>query len=622
MRSGWAQPGMEKDPLSFDAQIRSIVRYNCYGCHNDDEASGEVNLARDENPGLLRKHRKTWIKVREVVESREMPPDDELSDDKREKLIAYLDKTLDQIDCESFANPYTTTARRLTRIEYEQTVRRLTGLDLMLTEDFSPDPVSFGFAGLGATVGISEVQVEQYADAAKRITTALQESRETESRAFDNWFGQRLRHHSKTDLEAKQQTQHAERVLRKFASEAFRRPVDESYLQSLMRVYDVARRQEQDEVAAIAAAMRGVLMSPRFFMRIEQSRVDAPEAYPVDDFDLATRLSFFLWSGPPDSVLLKLAGEGRINDERVLRKQVRRMLRDERVVEGLVANFFGQWLQLNHIDQHTVNVDRYPGFDQALRTAISGEPRRVLTEMVRKDLPVITLIDAKFTYVNQRLAKHYGYPFSEESDSEGFVRIATPDRRRGGLLTTAALLMLTSDPGRTNVPRRGNFVAGTYFGDPPPPPPPGVPELGEQADSGDRPLRELLEEHRKNPACASCHAKMDPLGFALENFDATGRWRTEDAGANIDASGELSSGETFAGVIELKDVLLRNKSKLIRHMTERMLVYALGRSLQTQDECVVRDAVSAADSHGDRLSAIVETIVLSFAFRNRFETSW
>lgn len=614
-----AQPGSEDLAVTFKTHVQGIVDMHCYQCHNEEDSSGNVNLAQDRDHRMLLEHRKTWLKVRQVVESGEMPPEDSLDEDQRRRLIEYLDASLSEIVCDSEEDPRTPVARRLTNNEYTLAVRDLTGLDLPLSQRFAPDPVSFGFAGLGSSVGLSAVNVEQYAETARMIAGTLVKSRQSRPRVFANTFGKSLMSRE-AYVQIGDRDLYARRVIQRFASRAFRRPVDRDYLDGLMRVYHASMKRDSNPIVAIAMAMRTVMMSPRFFMRIEQTQIDATEAYAVDPYDLASRLSFFLWSAPPDDTLLKLAQSGKLLSDDVLRQQTRRMLASDRVRDGLVRNFFGQWLQLNTLQQHHVDQNEFPDFDPAIRKSMLGEVAEVLAVMVRRDLPVTTLVDAKFTFLNRPLAAHYGLPDpTGESEKDRLVPVRLSDRRRGGVLTSAAILTLQADPGRTNVPRRGNYVAGTFLGDPPPPPPPDVPALEESASDEDRPLRERLEEHRRNPACASCHAKMDPLGFALENYDAVGRWREKDAGSDIDASGELPGGDSFDGPVELKDLLLRSKEKLIRNLTEKLIVYAVGRGLHSRDECIVRDAVAAAADRGDRFSALVETIVLSRPFRYRGE---
>jgi len=358
-----------------------------------------------------------------------------------------------------------------------------------------------------------------------------------------------------------------------------------------------------------------VLISPRFLVRIESVRPGVRGPYPVDDYDLASRLSFFIWSGPPDDVLLDLAAKKALSSPEVLETQTRRMLADPRS-RALAENFIGQWLQLRGLATHKPDPRKFPEFTESLREAMQQEMSLVLGELVRQDRPVTELIDAGHTYVNEELARHYGLP---KVSGKEMRRVALPDSRRGGVLTSAAVLMTQADPDRNNVPRRGNYIAGAILGTPPPPPPPNVPSLEDSkvADGKPQTVRQMLEVHRRNPECANCHAKIDPLGFSLENFDAIGRWRDMDGGAPVDASGVLPTGQAFSGPVELKKILLGRRDDFVRTMGENMLIYAMGRGLQLEDECVIRDLQKAASAGEYRFSTIVLTIVKSHPFRHR-----
>jgi hypothetical protein len=403
-------------------------------------------------------------------------------------------------------------------------------------------------------------------------------------------------------------------VSQQFASRAFRRPAEEPYVEQLMGLYDLARDKGQSHEAAVGHLLTSVLISPQFLLRIETNRPDQEEPYPVDDYELATRLSYFLWSRPPDEPLLRLAEAGTLSQDQTLEAETRRMLADPRSA-ALADHFFGQWLSLRDAATHQPDREQFPEFDESLRAAMVEEMRRFLAELVRQDRPITDLIDANYTYLNQTLARHYAI---DGDFGDQWQRVTLNDRRRGGVITSAALTMLLADPGRTNVPRRGNYIAGRLLGTPPPPPPADVPLLEEvAADAEHKTLRELLELHRSKPECASCHAKMDPLGFALENYDAIGRWREQDSGQPIDASGQLADGRRFVGPLGLKDVLLEKRDAFAKTMVRNLLIYALGRGLQGSDECVVRDCLDAASKNEDRFSSVVVAITQSVPFRYR-----
>jgi hypothetical protein len=291
------------------------------------------------------------------------------------------------------------------------------------------------------------------------------------------------------------------------------------------------------------------------------------------------------------------------------------MLADPRS-RALADNFIGQWLQLRGLATHKPDLKKFPTFTEPLRGAMQQELTLFLSEVIRKDRPVTDLISADYTYVNEELARHYGLAGVSGKEMR---RVALRDPRRGGVLTSAAVLMIQADPDRNNVPRRGNYIAGAILGMAPPPPPPDVPSLEEAktADGKPRTLRQRLELHRQKPDCMGCHSKIDPLGFSLENFDAIGRWRDEEEGAPVDASGVLPNGQAFSGPVELKEILLARRDDFTRTMTENLLIYALGRGLQLEDECVVRDVLKAAAADEYKFSTLVLTIVRSHPFRHR-----
>ncbi len=607
--SAFGQPGKQNDPLSWDRSISRLVSTYCTRCHNHNQTRGDVNLARDENPRMILQHRQTWETALVMIEAEEMPPDGQRQPSKRDRelLIQFLTETLEAQDPNAARDPGKPTLRRLNRVEYDNAVADLTGLDLHLADGFPPDPSGYGFDNIGDALTLTPVQVEQYHEAAKTIVRALLDSKQVAPDAYDTVFFIR------PDGEVEESAA-ARRIVQRFATRAFRRPVNEGFVDRLLEIYAQARSLGQPHDTAVGHMLTAVLISPRFLMRVEDDQPDETGPYAVDDFELATRLSFFLWSRPPDETLLELAAKEELGKIDVLERQARRMLADRRS-KALVDNFFGQWLGLREMQTHQPDQAHFPEFDDSLREAMLDEVHAVLLEILQQNRSLTELIDCDFTYVNERLAAFYGL---EEVTGSGMQRIPLPDRRRGGLLTSAAILMLQSDPTRTNIPRRGNYIAGRILGAPPPPPPPGVPPLDDAtADGQVRTLRETFELHRNKSECASCHAKIDPIGFSLENYDAIGRWREEDAGLPIDASAELPDGRSFEGPVELKQVLLERKEQFLRTLARNMLIYALGRGLQSSDNLVIRDMLEATEADRDRCWAMVLTIIKSYPFRYR-----
>jgi hypothetical protein len=600
-----------KDPLSFDHSVRGILEKHCWSCHNDEKQKGDVNLTRDQNPRMIARNRKLWQTVLEVVESKQMPPkkaERPLSDENRKKIVGFVQKTLGTLDCGEARDPGKPVIRRLNRTEYDNAILELTGLALHLAEDFSPDATGYGFDTIAEALALSPVLVQQYHQAALKLLAELVDRKAAHPESYARVFlPEQTRGLPERDA--------ARKVIERFALGAFRRPADPALIDKLLGIYDKARARGVTHEAAVRPMLEAVLISPRFLVRIESSRPGVQGPYPVDDYDLASRLSFFLWSAPPDDELLALAAEKKLSSPDVLEAQARRMLASPRS-RALADNFIGQWLQLRGLASHKPDPKAFPQFTESLRDAMQQELALFLGEVVRRDRPVTELIDARYTYVNEELARHYGLDGVRGKDLR---RVMLTDPRRGGVLTSAAVLMIQSDPDRNNVPRRGNYIAGAILGSPPPPPPPNVPSLEDTKVGDGKPqtLRQRLEAHRRNPECAGCHSKIDPLGFSLENFDAIGRWRDEEAGAPVDASGVLPNGQAFTGPVELKKILLLRRDDFVRTMSENLLIYALGRGLQLEDECVLRDAQKAAAAGEYKFSTLVLTIVTSHPFRHR-----
>ena len=361
-------------------------------------------------------------------------------------------------------------------------------------------------------------------------------------------------------------------------------------------------------------ALRRILASPDFVLRVERDAADlVPGAVRrVSDVELASRLSFFLWSTLPDAELLRVAGEGRLGRRDVLEQQVRRMLADDRA-RALVDNFGGQWLYLRNLRNIYPNPREFSDFDENLREAMLREMEMFLDSIIREDRPVTDLMTADDTFLNERLARHYGVPGVY---GDWFRRVTLQQPERHGLLGKGAILVVTSLATRTSPVVRGKWILENIVGTPPPPPPPDVPALDENLP-GQKPrsLRERTEVHRRNPPCSTCHRVMDPIGFALENYDAVGQWRTTDAGSAIDTTGQLMDGASLDGPVSLRQALSRNPEVFVRTMTEKLMIYALGRGLEAGDMPALRAVTRAGAANGYRFSSLVMGVVTSVPFQ-------
>jgi len=404
-------------------------------------------------------------------------------------------------------------------------------------------------------------------------------------------------------------------ILARLASQAYRRPVTTEELDRLSQLVHLARKKEDDFQQSIQFALRAVLVSPHFLFRVEANPPESESVRMLNDYELASRLSYFLWSSMPDEELRSLAAQNALRDEGVLEGQVRRMLKDPKS-NRLVKNFAGQWLNLRNLSRADPDPERFPEFDEPLRAAMLEETERFFSEIMSEDRSVLNFLDANFTYLNERLARHYGI-----SDVQGkeFRRVELVSNERGGLLTHASILTITSNPTRTSPVKRGKWMMENILGTPVPPPPPEVETLEDDESSRlSRSLRNRMEQHRSKPVCASCHKLMDPLGFGFENFDAVGAWRDLDGEFPIDASGVLANGETFQNPRELRILLKeKNRKDFCRCLTEKMLTYAIGRGLEYYDKCVVDEMLKTLVANDYRFVSLVMSIVHSDPFQKQ-----
>ncbi|MFO0825566.1 MAG: DUF1592 domain-containing protein [Gemmataceae bacterium] len=421
-------------------------------------------------------------------------------------------------------------------------------------------------------------------------------------------------------------------VLERFATRAYRRPATKDEVDRLVKLGESLLLKGEKWETAMQFAMTAALCSPKFLFRVElDDRPDSADPHAIDEYQLASRLSYFIWASMPDAELFDLAAKKQLTAN--LDAQVKRMLRDPKA-KALTEYFVMQWLQLQPLRNSTPDPKKFPQFNEQLRSAMVQETKLFFEEVVREDRSILSILDADFTYLNALLARHYGItdtagnfngqnpktrkPGGRPFQNEQFVRVDLKDTGRGGILTQASVLTVTSNPGRTSPVKRGRWVLEQILGTPPPPPPANVPELekdGKPVNAGT--LRQQMEAHRKNPACANCHAKMDGLGFGLENFDAIGAFRTKDGDLPIDSSGELPGNVKFNGPSELKQILLGKKDLFARCLTEKLMIYGLGRGLDYYDRRAVDKITAELAKHDYKLSVLVTEIVKSDPFRMR-----
>ena len=406
----------------------------------------------------------------------------------------------------------------------------------------------------------------------------------------------------------------AKRNLRGFAERAYRRPLEEAELDRLFNLMVIAWQKGSDPDEIFKTAVTALLASPQFLFRVEldPSPDDEDGIRKLSDFELASRLSYFLWSSMPDERLFELARGGQLSEPNMLAAEAKRLLADPKAA-ALVENFAGQWLQLRDVDVLNPDPEQFAVFDDELRSSMRRETELFFESVMREDRSLLEFLSADYTYVNERLARHYGM---KDVRGNEFRRVAAGNGRRG-VLTHASILMLTSNPTRTSPVKRGKWILDNILGEAPPPPPPNVPELDAEAETFGS-LREQMQQHRSNESCAVCHRKMDTLGFGLENFDAIGAWREKDGRFDIDPSGALPGGRQFDGPTDLMAILVdEKKDAFCRCLTEKMLSYALGRGLDSYDRCAVKSIVKALHENEYRFHTLVTQIVTSEPFTMR-----
>lgn len=408
----------------------------------------------------------------------------------------------------------------------------------------------------------------------------------------------------------------AREFLSAFASRAYRRPVKPEEIEALVRIFKVASDNKETFNRSMQVAVSAVLVSPAFLFR---SELDPPgtdaKGRLLNGYEIASRLSYFLWSTMPDVDLMKLASEGKLNEPKAIEAQVDRMLRDPKA-QALGTSFASQWLQLKKLNVLQPDPRKFAVYKTGLKQLMLQQALMFFNDVVANDRSILEFLDSKETFLNTQLAAFYDIPGVSSNEMR---RVAIDKPERGGLLGMGAILTLTSNPTRTSPTKRGKWILEQVLGTPPPPPPPGVGELKPAApNTAPATLREQLEEHRRNPDCAGCHSRMDPLGFSLENFDPIGQWRyKDDQKVNIDATGELPGGVKFSGPVELRGLLMAKKDVFARALAEKLMIYGLGRGVTLRDDCALDDVVKKCKESGYKFSAIVKAIVLSDAFRKR-----
>ncbi len=630
-------PATAEDPILYENSIRPLVAQYCVECHDELLTKGDLNLDRFTTQAQALDSIALWQRAAKRVENKEMPPrkkKKQPTDEERALIVKWVGSlNLDEADCNQIANEESTAwyrgdvmSRRLNRMEYENTLRDLLGIEVEVADMFPADGAGGeGFDNDGSALFLSAIQMEKYLAAADlAIETALP------ARASTTLDAEQFALRSNADevvearyaafrLEAPARGEDAraaaQSALYDFTRRAWRRTPDEEAMARILGVYDEAIARGSRYESAVKLAMKGVLVSPHFLFLAEPQPPERGN-YMLGGFELASRLSYFLWSSMPDEELLSLAEADGLKDPNVIQAQVKRMLRDPKA-DAMGKFFGGQWLGITQLAETTrPDPERFPEFGPGLKDSMKAEAYAFFNGIVREDRSLLDLIDSDYQYVNKELAGLYGI---EGVEGDSLQRVQVANASRGGVLGMAAVLTATSHSLRTSPVLRGKWVMEQILGAHVPPPPPNVPALPEDDHNTEGlTFRQQLEVHREKEECAGCHKTMDQLGFGLENYDPIGRWRETQAEQPIDASGVLPSGETFNGAAELKATLMKQKDEFAKNLTRKMLGYALGRGLNRYDNCVVEDCMEALRANEYQPSALISEIVLSYPFRHRY----
>ena len=600
-------------PDPFVSKIQPLLSKYCFKCHGSAaKPKADLNLTTATSEASVRGNRKIWKELLNKLRTKEMPPDDfqpQPTQDERDVLVKFVETALNRVDLSAPKTAGRVTCRRLNRTEYRNTVRDLLGVDFDPVGDFPHDDVGYGFDNIGDVLTMPPLLMEKYVAAARKIADQAVVGKDKDKLIFTAKPGA-----GEAAAAAKPKTPRdvAKDVLAKLALRAFRRPPQADEIERLLKLYDVGEKQEGgDFEKAMKLPIRGLLVSPYFLFRGEVEQ--GADTYPLGAYEVASRMSYFLWSSMPDDELLDVARSGKLLDPKVLEAQTRRMIEDPKSI-SLAENFAPQWLQIRRLEDMRFDPAKFPGMDPQLKKDMIQEAVLFFHEVMTQDFTILVFVDVNFTFLNDRLARHYGLP---SPGGSGFQKVKLTDPRRGGVVTMGAVLAATSDPNRTSLVKRGKWVLETIMASPPPPPIPDAANLKDDPEALKLPLRQRMEKHRTDPNCASCHKRMDPIGFALENYDAIGAWRDQDQGMAIDTAAEFPDGSKVNGVLELKKMLWNKKNEFVEGFAEKMLTFALGRGVEYYDGAVVKTIADACAKNDYSMTTLMVEIVKSYPFLYR-----
>jgi mono/diheme cytochrome c family protein len=643
----------------FAREIRPLLSTHCVGCHNSKKASGKFNLETLQTPEAMVSPAR-WKKVWERVRSHQMPPPERPQPTfaERQRIVAWIEEVFVHATLHGQRDPGPLPTRRLNVREMMNTLRDLAvtnGRPAARKTSFEPlkdgrislyrmipppdHPCDFvarilpqdtndgGFDTIADNLSLPPFLMEKYLRTTKLLLDDVYSTKGREASGRYNWpFREELDRLEKGPPKGLTQRQGLVKLLQSFATRAFRRPVSAEEVEKYAKLFDLAQKKGENFETAIRLPLQAILVSPSFVLLWagEEEKASAP-VRPLNEYELATRLSYFIWSSMPDRELFQLAEKGQLRDEKVLDAQIRRMMADWRARDGLLHGFLMQWLQVDRLERANPDAEKYASyFQNNLSELMTQEVMLFADAIMVEDRSILEFIDADWGFISYPLAQHYGlenFPGKKQPPGTlyNWYRVKYPDKRRGGVLTMGKVLTGTSQSLRTSPVARGKWVLETILGTPPAPPPPDVDNVlrEDKQDTKNLTVRQRMEKHRADKNCASCHRLIDPLGMALEKFDPVGRWREKDHDQPIDSSGELVDGTNFKGIEDLKAGLIANKDEFTRAFVQHMLAYGLGRKLDYYDAKTVREITAQVARDDYKISRVVTEIAKSYPFRNR-----
>ncbi|MCM8532055.1 MAG: DUF1592 domain-containing protein [Lentisphaeraceae bacterium] len=602
-----------KDRIStFNESLKPLLDKHCLRCHGGEKVKANLDFSIYKSSQQILENSSDFIAIKESLVNHDMPPKPKktnFTDIDRQKILTWVEENIESNDFSNpvYMDPGPSSIRQLTTFEYNRTVQDLLGVEFNINKELGvvKEKNIHAFSTLATSLTVSPLLMEKYFTAADKVSEKLLADSKALNLLFKNM---------------KKNNQSAYKLIAKKLSFAYRRKASKSEIKKHYNIYLYLIKKKKPFREAVVLALKPILVSPFFLNRIEENRAprNSQEIYKVSNLELASRLSYFLWSTMPDLELVQLAVKKKLHNQGDLTSSIRRMLKSPKS-SALAEGFMAEWLGYDGVLHALPGTDVYPDFNNDLKSDFRAEVVAFIKDVVENDLSVLNFIDSDFTYLNKRLAKHYNIPGIDGDRLQKFS--LAPRHNRGGVLGMGAILAMTSHTNRTKPTARGKWIAEVMLGTTIPEPPDDVEGIEDNSEETPLNFREQLERHAANAACSVCHKKMDPLGFALENYNAVGQWRTSVNNQKINSSGILPDGTQVDGIASLKKTMLKNKDQFVKNLFSKMLSYAIGRNLDYYDELTILKAVKNIKSADYKFSSIVLEVIKSrpFLYRKNIE---